>query len=160
MLTRAMRLESRNKPPRRSLGGTRAGVGTSRFDRVASFSVRRFRGLDGQAHFLSQRAANETAHAMGLPFGSRHQVLQSDSMRALKQLHNLGRFAAQAGCSTLDAVCPFARLLVVGRNMRRLWRTVRGKTLDGLPDSGDGCLSARELFDGFLAGQRVPDFNQ
>src|SRR5712692_3471375 len=106
MLTRGMRLESRNKPPRRGLGGTRTGGGTSRFDRVASFSVRRFRGLDGQAHFLSQGAADETAHAMGLPFGSCHEVLQGDSMRPLEQLHNLGRFAAPAGCGTLAAMCP------------------------------------------------------
>src|SRR5436190_8652811 len=115
MLTRGMHLESRNKPPRRGLGGTRTG--TSNFDRVASFSGSRFRGLDGQAHFLSQRAADETAHAMGLPFSSCHQVLQSDSMRALEQLHNLGRFAATARSGRLDAVCPFARLLVVGRNL-------------------------------------------
>jgi hypothetical protein len=80
-------------------------------------------------------------------------------MGPLEQLDNLGRFAALAGCGTLGAVCPFAEL-VVGRNMRSLWRTARGKTLDSLPDSRDGCLPARELFDGFLAGQRVPDFNQ
>src|SRR6267378_7029399 len=126
MLTRAMRLESRNKPPRRSLGGTRAGVGTSRFDRVASFSVRRFRGLDGQAHFLSQRAANETAHAMGLPFGSCHEVLQGDSVGPLEQFHNLGRFAAAAGCGMPGAMCPFAGRVVVGRTMRRLCNTLRG----------------------------------
>jgi hypothetical protein len=70
MLTRGLRLQSRKTPPRGGLGGRLAGGGTSSFDRVASFSVRRFRGLDGEAHFLSQGAANETAHAMGLPFGS------------------------------------------------------------------------------------------
>ena len=160
MLTRGMCLVSRNKPPRRGPGGIQMGGGTSSFDRVTSFSVRRFRGLDGQAHFLSQRAADETAHAMGLPVGSCHEVLQSDSMGPLKQLHNLGRFAAPAGFVTLRAVCPFARLLVFGHNTGRFRRTVRGETLGGLPDSGDGCLPARELFDGRLAGQRVPDFNQ
>src|SRR6266852_340720 len=134
MLTRGMRRESINKPPRRGLGGTRTGERTSNFDRVASFSVRRFRGLDGEAHFLSQRAADETAHAVGLPFGYCHEVLQGDSMRALEQIHNLGRFAAPAGSGRLDAVCPFARLLVFGHNTGRFCRTVRGKTLDGLPD--------------------------
>src|SRR5438046_1423921 len=159
MLTRGMCLASRNTPPRRGLGGTRTGGGTSSLDRVASFSVRRFRGLDREAHFLSQRAANETAHAMGLPFGSCHEVLQGDSVGPLEQFHNLGRFAAPAGCGTPGAMSPFAGL-VVGPNTGRLWRMVRGKILDGLPDSGDGCQPARELFDGFLAGQSVPDLNQ
>src|SRR6266566_193947 len=101
MLTRGMCRASRNKPPRRGLGGIRMGGGTSSFDRVASFSVRRFRGLDGEAHFLSHRAADETAHAMGLPFGACHEVLQGGSTGPLEQLHNLGRFAAPAGSGRL-----------------------------------------------------------
>ena len=107
-----------NVNPAASRSGARSGLG---FDRVAAFSVLALRGLDFDAHFLSERARKKSAHRMRLPAGRFHQLLSRRAAGTPQQIDNLGCLAAvTGGIGPLRALPRFGRFLGGGGLLPRL----------------------------------------
>ena len=70
----------------------------SGLDRIASPATGHFGGLDIQAHFLPQGAAEEGADAVGLPLSSGDELLHRRTVGPLQKFQNPASFATSAGC--------------------------------------------------------------
>src|SRR5215831_1638996 len=99
-------------------------------DAVDPLAVVPFGGLNRQAHFLAERAADEPTHAVRLPTGSLHNLSARRSVLALEQVQDRGLLATSAGhdglLATLGAfplACP-SRLALGGA--LRLLSPLRG----------------------------------
>src|SRR5216684_8025761 len=69
----------------------------SGLDGVAALAVFRLSGLDRQAHFLANGAADETANAVRQPTGGFHQFFDGGAAPAFEQNQDFGGLAALAG---------------------------------------------------------------
>src|SRR5450631_4215267 len=74
----------------------------SDLDGVAALSVLAFAGRYSQAHLLAQSAADESAHAMGLPGRGFHDLSQGYTARALHEVED--RFGLATLANTLCLV--------------------------------------------------------
>jgi len=114
-------------------GGVDESVSRLRLDLVSPFSVPALSGKDGQAHLLAEGAADESAHAVSLPVGRCHDLLQGHAAFALHQFEDLSGLATLARRGRV--LGHFGRLLrpagllsrrgFLGRNVGRLWRFLR-----------------------------------
>jgi hypothetical protein len=133
-------------------------VPSSRLNRISALPRCALGRLDLQAHFLPQGTAEEPAHAVGLPFGGLHECLQCGAFVPLQQPQDYCCFTAHTRCRTRG--CMLRRPDQLRRDRRRLYAVLRGKVLDGFPDTSCGNLAAREFPYGTYARQAVPDFDQ
>jgi hypothetical protein len=85
----------------------------SGLDGVAALAVFRLGGLDRQAHFLANGAADETANAVRLPPSGFHQLLHSGSVPAFEQIQDFGGEATLVG----DDLTTGCQLLQLGGNV-------------------------------------------
>ena len=106
-----MRFQSlkREKPLGGNPAARKARKARLGFDRVRSLAVLSLGGRHGQAHLFAQRAADESAHAVGLPVLCFHDLGQSSTILALQQFENPIRLAAFAG--RLGFLSAFGRFL-------------------------------------------------
>lgn len=135
LVGRASHPPEREKPPRRNPGGQCKQIGWFlAVDRVPALAVLALDGRDGQAHFLTQRSADESAYTVGLPVRRFHDLGQRSAILALQQvkdrlglaalvsaggfLRGFGRFGRFLGGGSL-----LPRLGFLGRNGRATWRT-------------------------------------
>src|SRR5450756_1165618 len=111
-------------------------------------------GADLEAHFLGQASANEASDGVGLPVHGVQDVLDRGAVRALQHIDDLGLLAALArggrrvvrfgDSSRVDYLEPrwrlcgarnaFGALILLLRDVGRLWRWGGRQGLDGLPD--------------------------
>ena len=71
-------------------------------DRVNSFAVLTLGGFYREPHLLAQRAGEESAHAVGLPIRSGHQLLQCGPSFSPEQHEDFGLLAAFARAGGVD----------------------------------------------------------
>src|ERR1700730_763729 len=86
----------RNARRGRSRAGARREAGCLAFDLVEALAILPLGGLDRAAHLLAERAADEPAHAVGLPGGSFHDFDQRRAALPFQQGHHHGGLAALA----------------------------------------------------------------
>src|SRR6266567_5828439 len=139
-----MKLLKKRTPASNDLGGVRAAIwGTSTFHRVRPYSIRAGCRSDCQAHLLSQRTADETADAMGLPISSGHEILQTGPFGPFQQLNYLVCFTPRSSGAALARRPAFCRSSFLGGHTGRLW-TFGTEALNGFPDTDNGRLAAGE----------------
>jgi len=103
-------------------------------DGVAALPVFALSGLDREPHLLADGAADETAHAVGLPTCGLHQFLHGGSAWALEQIQDFGSLTALTdtlGLRRLGAFLRFGALLCGGGLLARLapWRASHGASV-------------------------------
>src|SRR5262245_31049064 len=130
--------QRKEKPPRRNPGGVReTNSRVLDFDRVAAFSIPIFGGRNCESHLLTDRARKKPAHAVRLPAGCLHQLLQSRTAGPFEQIQNLFGLGALADSFSLRRLgflgrqgaplgwgALLARLRLEQRNTRLPWRGV------------------------------------
>jgi hypothetical protein len=114
---RRMMRPKKSTPPGNRRDGARATWERLTLNRVSPFSIRSGCRSDRETQPLPQRAADETADAVGLPVGKRHEVVQADAARARQHFDDLHCFTAIARVAYTPSSC---RLDFFGRNPRRL----------------------------------------
>ena len=130
-------------------------------DGVNSFAVLTLDRFNLETHFLAQRAGEESAHAVGLPIRSGHQLWQCGPSYSPEQREDLGLLAAFAGAGRAVSV---VGLLSWPRLLRRdswpLFAHAGVQVLNSGPDAENGLLPAGELLDRGHTRQCVPNFHQ
>src|SRR6266481_2387428 len=161
-----------------------AGITTSILsgDHVDALAVPPLSRLDRAAHLLAQGAADESAHAVGLPTSGFHDLGQGRAALPFQQANYGGGLAAVARYRrrrgllflalgrALGGAGLLARLRFRGRALRRRCATLSlsfrfrllrlAQFLDALPDLARGGLGVLESLRRRHAWQAVPDCHQ
>src|SRR5205807_3115632 len=105
-------------------------------DAVRPFAAFGLEGLDLESEFLAQGSGNEAAHAVRLPAGCAHEVLQGRAAGAFQQGYDLGLFRVLPACvHVLLARGLSGGMPALGADLAAGF--ARTEALDGLPDPGD-----------------------
>ena len=120
-------------------------------DAVTPLAIGALEGLDVEPRLLAEAARDEAAHAVRLPFGRVHDLLETRAIRPANEFQHDGLLAALARpfgpVGGVRSGRLFGRPGLLRRNAGGLWRGGRRQGLDSLPDPAGRRLAVRELLD-------------
>src|SRR6202049_5035645 len=112
-------------------------------DRVNSFAVLTLDRFNLETHFLAQRAGEESAHAVGLPIRSGHQLWQCGPSYSPEQGEDSGLLATFAGARRFVSVVGLlSRPRLLRRDTWPVFAHVGVQVLNSGPDAENGLLPA------------------
>ena len=92
-------------------------------ERVCAFAVGAFLRFNLEAHLLDDGTTDEAPHAVGLPAGCGHQVLDRGPVRLAEQFQDRGLLAAPRADQPADLIlpqsCPWFQRHIAAKHNRK-----------------------------------------